>query len=702
MKWLPTCLCALFLTMHFFSFSQERCGFDILHGKKMKTDASYRKKVEELEKNIKAYIGKNKNRLAARITTTTAALYTIPVVVHVIHTGGSVGSIYNPSDAQIQGTINYLNQVFNGTYPGIAGAGDLQIQFALAVRDPNCNATNGIDRVNGSALPNYTANGVNAAGTTGTDEINLKNLIRWNPSDFYNIWIVNKIDGLDGTSGTFVGGFAWMPGVPFEYDGTVMLATQMQAGRKTLPHEIGHAFGLYHPFEGGDATTCANNVTCNAQGDYVCDTDPITTPSAFTCRTGTNTCIGSAYNNNTEHNFMNYTNCYDLFTMGQKARMLAAAAGIFRISLSNSSALIATNIANPFINPLNPSCGPATNAMGLSSDYAGILNIQVNNKTYNTLTPFLDDWFLNATAAYVNTANECLKLVQLSRGGIYNFSANVVDANTHQLRAWIDYNNDGIFNNMTEQIHFNSSFGTGQSFTTSTTFTVPHTATENTVLRLRVIDDLVPGFPGAVAIGSGCHTPHYGQAEDFPVYIASAIILPVTLLNFTGDLENNKVVLTWSTSNEEGSKNFEVEKSTDGSNYYLVGKLNASGNSIGINTYSFNDMDVEETNFYRIRINDKNGQSKLSRVIVVDNKGNKQYIVLIKNPFNKVIDLQIAKGATLIKLQLINASGSMVAQKEFRGGSQIHWQIPDAVSSGIYILRAMVDGKISNMKIIKE
>ncbi len=55
-----------------------------------------------------------------------------------------------------------------------------------------------------------------------------------------------------------------------------MLATQMETGEKTLPHEIGHALKLYHPFEDSDDNTeCPANANCATQGDLVCDTDPI-------------------------------------------------------------------------------------------------------------------------------------------------------------------------------------------------------------------------------------------------------------------------------------------------------------------------------------------------------------------------------------------------------------------------------------------
>jgi hypothetical protein len=338
------------------AFAQPICGFDLVHNRKMKTDPVYRQNVQKGEESIRQYIQEHpKLEQPIRSITSLAnstpksqsvptilgpPLYTIPVVVHVIHTGGAIGTIYNPTDAQILGAIAYLNSVYNGTWPGTGGAGDLQIQFALAQRDPNCNPTNGINRVDGSGVAGYTSGGVQASQTiVGTADVNVKNLIRWDPTQYYNIWIVDKIDGADGTgSGSFIAGFAYFPGSSASEDGIIMLATQMIAGQKTLPHEIGHAFNLYHPFQSTDPTnmTCAANTSCSTQGDQVCDTDPCTEPINFVCRSGTNPCTGNPYNDSTESNYMNYTFCYSLFTAGQKARMLAAAAGPFRLSLSTS------------------------------------------------------------------------------------------------------------------------------------------------------------------------------------------------------------------------------------------------------------------------------------------------------------------------------------------------------------------------------
>jgi hypothetical protein len=328
--------------------AQPPCGFDDVHTRLLGKDPAYARQVELNEQSIRHYIETHPR--PANRAARPGALYTIPVVVHVMHTGGAVGTIYNPSDAQIIGAINYLNQVFAGTYPGmtapVEGGGivDMEVQFALAQRTPSCGATNGINRVDASSLPNYVSNGVNVQTSSGCPELTMKNLSRWNTSDYYNIWIVNRLDGADGTSGQFIAGFAYFPGASSSLDGTVMLATQMVAGEKTLPHEIGHALNLYHPFQGSaNNTQCPVNTNCNTDGDRVCDTDPIfnnfnagTGVYSFACRTGANTCaVPNNYTINTESNFMSYTNCYTLFTNGQKARAQAAMLLPSRASLAD-------------------------------------------------------------------------------------------------------------------------------------------------------------------------------------------------------------------------------------------------------------------------------------------------------------------------------------------------------------------------------
>lgn len=347
-----TLLCCIFFTT---SFAQPICGFDHFHQTRLTVDPQYASEVQLNEQKIQQFISKSKSIRGFGVLSTA----TIPVVVHVVHTGGAVGTIYNPSDADIQGAIDYLNQVYAADPSVTNGSVGLGIQFVLAKRTPYCSATNGIDRVDGSGIPNYVTNGVNANGTSGTDEINVKNLSRWDPGSYYNIWVVNKIDGNDGTHGQFIAGYAYFAGAPASLDGTIMLATQMKAGQKTLPHEIGHAFSLYHPFQGSaDKNSCPPNNNCNSDGDMVCDTDPISYNQIngvvdFTPRTGANPCANNnPYTANTESNFMNYTSSYLLFTAGQSTRVTAALNST-RASLANSTGALSIDMTPTCVSQIN-------------------------------------------------------------------------------------------------------------------------------------------------------------------------------------------------------------------------------------------------------------------------------------------------------------------------------------------------------------
>ena len=131
--------------------------------------------------------------------------YHVPVVVHVIHTGGAVGSAYNPSVATINALITQINNGFANTFndPNTAGnfnSVDIPIRFYLAQRTENCTATTGINRIDFSSNSTYTADGVQRSSTSpGVPDATIKALAHWNDLDYYNIYIVNKINGVDGT-----------------------------------------------------------------------------------------------------------------------------------------------------------------------------------------------------------------------------------------------------------------------------------------------------------------------------------------------------------------------------------------------------------------------------------------------------------------------------------------------------------------------
>jgi hypothetical protein len=180
-------------------------------------------------------------------------------------------------------------------------------------------------------------------------------------------------------------------------------------------------------------------------------------------------------------------------------------------------------------------------------------------------------------------------------------------------------------------------------------------------------------------------------------------VLPITLLNFNGKLDQKSALLDWTTSSETNSRSFDIEKSTDGSNFYKIGSVDAAGNSTTERTYSFRDNRISSVNYYRLRMNDIDGKNKLSGVVVVRYNAATQNMWVVNNPFKNHIDLRFARKAQTVKLQLVSMSGAVVEEKTFTNPSdQTRWTLSRSVSTGSYILRATIDNEVFTSKLVRE
>jgi len=173
---------------------QEKCLTDLLHNALLESDSSYRAKI--IIENSKGTTVTNQESFSNYVA---EEVFTIPVVVHVVHLGESVGVGTNISQAQIESAINDMNDKFGSSNTGV----NTNIQYCLAKRTPNGDATNGINRINGSSVANYNNHGIiNNHNFNPVNNLDVKALGLWPNSDYYNIWIVSEINGNDGESGT--------------------------------------------------------------------------------------------------------------------------------------------------------------------------------------------------------------------------------------------------------------------------------------------------------------------------------------------------------------------------------------------------------------------------------------------------------------------------------------------------------------------
>ncbi len=294
---------------------QRTCGVMEVLDRQLQEDPGMLQRMQDIERHTEQFI--ENGAVRERV------LVTIPVVVHVVWNI----SAQNLSDAEILSQIAVLNEDFRrqnadaNETPALflPVAADCEIQFCMATRDPNGNATNGIVRRQ-TAVTSFSTNDNVKFYSSGGSDI-------WNRDKYLNIWVCDLGGGLLGYA-QFPGGSANTDGVvcDFAYFGRLNSTYPYNEGR-TATHEVGHWLNLRHIW--GDAT-CGN--------DQVSDT-PVHNTSNGGCPTYPHASTCSGRPTEMTMNYMDYTydGCMNIYTQGQKSRMQALfGSGGARVALLTS------------------------------------------------------------------------------------------------------------------------------------------------------------------------------------------------------------------------------------------------------------------------------------------------------------------------------------------------------------------------------
>lgn len=341
-----------------------------------------------------------------------ATAYTVPVVFHVLHMGGSE----NISDAQIKDAIACMNRDFSkknadtiNTIPSFTALiANVNFQFELATKDPNGNCTTGITR-HFSTHTDHTGD--------PSDWINT-----WNPSKYLNIYVVRSINtGQNAAAYTFLPGTA----IPNEdaiiclddYVGTI--GTSNSGHSHVLSHETGHWFNLLHVW----GSTNQPGVACGNDG--VNDT-PIT--KGFSSCPGGNPAICNATITENYQNIMDYSYCSTMFTLGQSARMnTSITSGIAgRNNLWTNANLIATGV----INPLSP-CTPMADFSYPTFTLCSGKPMTFKDASYNTTTvnPITTWQWATSGTSTISAPNATITSITFGTPGLQTVSLTVSNSN---------------------------------------------------------------------------------------------------------------------------------------------------------------------------------------------------------------------------------------------------------------------------------
>lgn len=343
-------------------FGQRSCGTD----QKMKEFFANNPDALAKKQDLRNYLT-TKNTNAKN----TQTVVTIPVVVHVLYKNAT----QNISDAQIMSQLAVLNADFrrlNTDYSSIVPAAfqsfsaDMELVFCLATKKSDGSPTTGIERKSVATSFNFANNYYQSSG-----------LLAWDPTKYLNIWV--------GDMPSPFLGWAYLPdaaGYPedglaigYKYFGTTGAAEYPYNGGRTATHEIGHYFGLLHPW-GEDGSLCGTLDNDDGCPDTPATNDPHYGGNVFP--DNTNTCIPSA-NGAMFMNFMDYVTDEEMafFTNDQKNIKTNTMAGP-RASLLNSNACSFLSVNDvEIVNSINLFPNPTTQYISIASPLTKINEVEI-------------------------------------------------------------------------------------------------------------------------------------------------------------------------------------------------------------------------------------------------------------------------------------------------------------------------------------
>ena len=353
----------------------------------------------------------------------------IPVIFHIV-----LPNPYLITDAVVQSQIDELNTDYSGLNADSTNAvafypvrgHSLKIRFVLAKRTPGGGLSNGIDRVKnptGSNV-NLPVDPIKRTSQGGADV--------WDPVSYLNIWVGEDVSGKN------LLGYAQFPeSGPAADDGIFCSYTSLgisgcnsnsyNRGR-TLCHEVGHYFGLYHIWgdddgcDGDDFRSLADAGSIvvlpvglfNAKGAGNTATDIGDTPnqgaSSTNCLSGmvTDNCATAAPGKMYQ-NYMDYTadNCYSMFTKKQVERMewiLDNSRVGLKTSAGGASPPGAITLDASPIEPINPGGAEVTGCTSIA--YPSVLScsgtiipkVRIRNNGTNKLTSITVGLLVNGVA----------------------------------------------------------------------------------------------------------------------------------------------------------------------------------------------------------------------------------------------------------------------------------------------------------------
>ncbi len=183
----------------------------------------------------------------------------------------------------------------------------------------------------------------------------------------------------------------------------------------------------------------------------------------------------------------------------------------------------------------------------------------------------------------------------------------------------------------------------------------------------QVIDcDLLP----QPAVASDYNTAAYWVYNDATRYVLPPtiglcdLVLPIIIKSFYAIEKSNATILNWITASEINALEFNLEKSDGISDFYSIATIQAEGNSISEQYYTYlDDANFSGTDYYRLKLIDTDLSFVYSDIIAVnkqDQMNSNTAIIIYPNPVDDMLHFTIQGNFEPEEITIISIDGTQI------------------------------------------
>jgi hypothetical protein len=168
--------------------------------------------------------------------------------------------------------------------------------------------------------------------------------------------------------------------------------------------------------------------------------------------------------------------------------------------------------------------------------------------------------------------------------------------------------------------------------------------------------------------------------------LTTNIALPIVLTDFNAVPQNSIVKLTWTTSSETGNSFYTVQRSTNGTTWEDLEKINGSGTSVTtLNYTAYDNAPADGLSYYRIKQTDFSGTSTYSEIKFVDFSKKFTDVSIYPNPANTIFSVE-GDNVTNAQISIYNSIGQLMNLPVLNKDKKITFGV-SGIAKGIYFVR---------------